>query len=207
MRILSRKEYPLKNTFPVTLETLVICQCTLKVFDKRILRLHNLQVLDLSRNNLTTLCESLDSLGNLRSLNLSYNNFHIFPQCILKGKTACRLTTLDMCYNNLTYIPPHINILTNLSVLKLNNNKLQLLSPGIGYLRSLQQLDCSNNQLLYLPWTFSMLQLESIDLSQNLLDQKEPGVLERDEKKISNLLSTPSLFETTARYIIKNSLQ
>lgn len=203
----SRKDYPLKNSFPVTLETLNINGCALKIFDSRILKLHNLKILDLSHNSLSALCESLENLENLRCLNLSHNNLQAFPACILKRNTAPRLKTLDLSRNNLAYVPAGVSALRNLSLFKLCKNKIQALPSSIGYLKSLQRFECSENLLNYLPWSFSNLQLDFIDLSQNLFCDTEPGILEKDEEKVNDLLRVPSLFELTGRYVVKTSMQ
>lgn len=208
MKICTRKDYPLKSSFPDLLENLNIHDCALKVFDRRILKLCHLKVLDLSHNKLNALCDSLDNLESLRCLILSNNNFTIFPSCILRGNTASRLRTLDLSHNNLTYIPATIIQVKNLCSIKLCSNKLQMLPSSIAILQYLQRFECSNNQLKYLPWSFTQLKLDFLDLDGNPLCEISPGVLEKNKDRINELLSASfSLFDITCRYVMKTRLQ
>lgn len=52
LSVKSRKEYPITEGFPSSLENLQIIGCTLKTIDSRIFKLRNLAVLDLSNNHL-----------------------------------------------------------------------------------------------------------------------------------------------------------
>ena len=50
---------------------------------------------------------------NLKSLNISYNQFHTFPQCIT---TFIELTTLNIAHNSMIHaLPPEIHQLKNLT--------------------------------------------------------------------------------------------
>jgi len=46
------------------------------------------------------------------------------------------LTILDLCYYNLTNLPPEICALINLTILNLYNNTLTILPPEIGALKN-----------------------------------------------------------------------
>ena len=75
MKILSKEQYPIRTSFPASLETLTINFCSLKKFDARFLRLVHLKILDLSKNNLPALCDSLDDLKCLKCIYLQVSCF------------------------------------------------------------------------------------------------------------------------------------
>lgn len=54
--------------------------------------------------------------------------------------------------NSLSYLPPSIWSLENLTVLSLRNNQLTSIPSGIGKLTNLVELNLANNKLRWLPW-------------------------------------------------------
>lgn len=198
MRILAKTEYPVRESFPTTLENLQI-SCALKKFDMRILKLSFLRVLDLSDNKLSSLCDSLDSLQTLRNINLMNNLFERMPSCICTGETAKRITLLDMTNNHIKYLPITFAHLKNVHTLRLDGNQVSFLPSTFGQLRTLKCLHLSNNELKILPWSFSLLQLDVLDLSGNCFGSE-------DEIKfnVQPLAPIPPLFELAARFIVKN---
>lgn len=78
----------------------------MKRVDPRILRLHCLRILDLSRNNLTEIPESFNELP-LVELNLAHNQLGIFPWkpwWWLGGKLNSTLRLLDLSNNQVRFI-------------------------------------------------------------------------------------------------------
>ena len=167
MQILSRKDYPLKNGFPSTLQTLIINGCVLQRLDARILKLSTLTILDLSENKLKTLPESLDGLKSLRCLNLSNNDFDCFPCSLLRGECAERIHILEINSNKISYLPSNIVRLKNLHTLKLKDNHLVSIPHSFGNMKSLQRLELNNNLLQCLPWSFLKLKFDFLDISGN----------------------------------------
>ena len=75
-------------------------------------QLRYLDILDLSRNELTSLSSEIRKLTRLTTLNLSHNQLTNIPSEICN---LTRLTTLNLSYNKLTNLPSEIGKLTNLN--------------------------------------------------------------------------------------------
>ncbi|MBS0650169.1 MAG: leucine-rich repeat domain-containing protein [Verrucomicrobia bacterium] len=89
-----------------------------------------------------------------------------------------RLTTLNLSFNQLTFLPESFGNLQALSELDLSNNKLASLPESFGNLQALSGLSLSNNKLASLPESFGNLQaLSRLSLNVNpwmLASDKEP---------------------------------
>lgn len=66
-------DYPVLKGFPRTTEELHLSGLERKSFDRQILKLQSLKVLNLSQNQLTSIPQELGGLPNLQELNLSDN--------------------------------------------------------------------------------------------------------------------------------------
>lgn len=77
--IKSASEYPTLKGFPRTTEELYLMDLGRRSFDRQILKLQNLRILNLSHNNLTSLPNELGSLPNLQELILSNNKLGLNP--------------------------------------------------------------------------------------------------------------------------------
>ena len=189
MTVLSRKDYPLKNGFPSSLESLTINRCVLQKFDSRILKLRHLNTLDLSGNKLSSLPDSLETLENLRCLNLSHNQIQLFPECITRGACAERLRVVDLSSNQITYIPKRIQTMRNLNSLKLNRNSLASIPHSFGSIKELRRLELSNNQLMCLPWSFTQLEFDFLDVSGNQFEAMKEGLVDGNRAVVAPLCS------------------
>lgn len=201
LSITSRTEYPVKNGFPVSLETLIINRCNLKRFDSRILKLNSLTVLDLSGNLLDSLCDSLDCMTNLKCLYLQENCFQSLPIALQRGETTERLRLVDLSTNQIRYLPRNISNLCNMHTLKLNNNPLVSIPHSIGHMTELRRLEINAGQLSCLPWSFCKLKLDFLDLSKNLFETMPIGVLDSIR---STSIKPLSLLETCCRVVLRN---
>jgi Leucine-rich repeat (LRR) protein len=94
------------------------------------------------------------NLFNLRELNLSSNNIKtICPTVQLLQK----LTVLNLSYNLIDEIPRTISQLMGLQHLLLHQNNLKTISSEIGTLEHLVVLNLSNNEIVEIPDTISKL--------------------------------------------------
>lgn len=136
-------------------------------------RLPALQMLDLSRCNLTRFP---DIRGNkqLRRLILNDNRLSLTD---LRGELPL-LEELVLTSNAIQQIPANIGNLTGLKKLNLNSNTIEKIAPQIGKLQKLEQLSLYKNNLTSLPpELFALKNLKVIDLYYNQLDQLDPAVI------------------------------
>ncbi|XP_076246618.1 toll-like receptor Tollo [Calliopsis andreniformis] len=141
----------------------------------------NLEILDLSSNDLSALTDS--ALGNLRSLKvlkLQDNVINAVGDHALADLNMLR--SLNMSSNKLVALPPELFAkTTELRELTLSNNSLTVLAPGLlDNLDELEVLDLSSNKLTN-RWvnrnTFSRLvRLVLLDLSFNSLTRIDAHV-------------------------------
>ncbi|KAK3092859.1 hypothetical protein FSP39_007993 [Pinctada imbricata] len=201
MTIKDRKDYPLRENFPQSLEKLQVSCCRLKRIDTRIFSLRKLEVLNLSENVLESLPEDISKLGNLRELIVSNNLLSAFPASLcLKENFRQNLSLLDLCHNCLETLPLQICELESLVSLKVDHNKLQTLPPTIGRMKKLQFLSASNNCIRTLPASFMQLRLETLDLFAN-------EFLDDSNQQLTDISwNPPSLVECCARMIRKHKL-
>lgn len=111
-------------------------------------RLKNLEILILTKTNITALPPEIGRLSMLHQLDLEENNLTTLPVEI--GQLN-ELRKLDLTENNLTSIPPEIGQLQKLEYLTLNVNNLTMLPPEVGQLVHLKVLWWGNNNLATLP--------------------------------------------------------
>jgi GTPase SAR1 family protein len=116
---------------------------------------------------LSEIPDSLIRLTQLQSVDLTSNSLKILPVSL--GKLT-QLQELRISYNLLTTLPKWLKQLTQLQALYLRHNMLGVLPEELGQLTQLQSLDLSGNQLTELPeWLGNLTQLQSLDLSENQL--------------------------------------
>lgn len=154
--------------------------------------LKNLEVLNLSYNNLVFLPDSIIRLKKLKTLKINYNKLIELPKGIFKMPN---LEKIDLAYNRLKdlsgifyidYIPKlrKLNIsgnnfeklpmalfdFTNLVKLNLNHNKIRFISDSIYQLIDLKTLYvCDNKIHLIGDGLFGLTNLERLDLSLNCI--------------------------------------
>jgi internalin A len=176
-----------ETCWPPNLTTLNLTCCDIKYLSETNLEapgsltnLQYLKILNLSRNELTTLPESFGSLQKLEKLDLVYNQLESLPESL--GKLS-NLSRLSLSNNKIGKLPESLGELSNLSALDLSNNEIGELPESLGKLSNLSRLDLSNNEIGELPESLGKLSnLDTLDLSNN-----EIGELPESLGKLSNL--------------------
>lgn len=194
----SRGDYPIKG-FPESLETVQAVGVSLNRIDTRILKLKNIQNVDLSKNCIKAIPECIKDV-RLVELKLSGNKISEFPEVICFGELAKTLRVLDLARNELSFLPHKFPSFKSLIQLRLDCNRLQMLPRTLGKMASLKFFSASNNQLVVLPPSFPVLSLDSLDLFSNPFSAS--GLV-----RTCKTLSLPSLQEIAGRYVMKNRYQ
>lgn len=101
LAIIKRQDYPLKSGFPQSLTWLQVTSCSLRKVDNRILKLKNLQVLDLANNSIKELPVALADI-KLKELLLQHNELKQFPKELSTGVLGQSLQILDLSFNEVS---------------------------------------------------------------------------------------------------------
>ena len=141
----------------------------------------------------------LATLHNVESKNLQWlvvdnNNLRSIDLFLRSSGSEKSLRVLDASHNEIGTVPPAIRNYRNLVHLNVSNNNLKLLPIELFKLNSLQFLNASFNQIAHVPsfnmsptGGFAKSQLQSIDLSDNLLNKlPEHLLLMADSVDLSN---------------------
>ncbi|KAK1942798.1 Plant intracellular Ras-group-related LRR protein 4 [Phytophthora citrophthora] len=170
LRITGHNLLELPESLPValpSLETLSLIADGLERLPESIGVLTRLIELDLTKNRLRELPDSITELTELTSLNLSCNLLEKLPQDF--GKLV-KLDKLWLERNALRQLPESIGQCRSVRSANLSNNKLMELPDSIGELTSLTSLTVNLNELQELPDTVvSLLQLKVVHASRNQL--------------------------------------
>ncbi len=143
----------------------------LSLFPADILRLKNLEVLDLEKNSLQELPNSFDEIPRLKELYLFGNRISSLPESF---RILRKLKTLGLASNEFECFPELICSLENVELLDLSENNISTLPDNIGQLKKLKVIVLRNNRISKIPESFySLNNLEQISLEGNLLDLED----------------------------------
>ena len=130
--------------------------------------LQQLEDLDLQKNQLKFLPDSMQFLGTLKTVNLVGNHLSALPDDF--GEMTM-LEELHVQENKLKNLPPTFALMCKLRVLDLSYNVLSYLPKHFGQLHILTHLNLCNNRLNDLPDSFYSLKcLECLDISSNCIE-------------------------------------
>ncbi|MFX1583831.1 MAG: hypothetical protein ACFFDL_04490 [Promethearchaeota archaeon] len=180
----------------------------LKTLHESLFNLKNLYLLDLQRNNFSSLPELIGNLKLVKECFLDDNQLKALPKAIgamkslkLLGLEKNKLSTLPdeignlkeieiliLQENELISLPISIGGLPLLRMLGLRYNKLSSLPEEIGNLESLQGLDLRNNQLTHLPNSIGNLtSLTHLHVENNKLNNLPDSIVKLKSLKQLNL--------------------
>uniref|UniRef100_A0A1I7TT54 Leucine Rich repeat-containing domain protein n=1 Tax=Caenorhabditis tropicalis TaxID=1561998 RepID=A0A1I7TT54_9PELO len=127
-------------------------------------RVHSLQVIDLSANQILSFPIQLTLLSHLRQLNLSSNYISLVPN---ECSNMRRLQFLNLSNNQLDSLPDSIRDLLNLQVLDISFNQFSQIPNCIHYL-PLDMWRLAGNNIESIK-SIAELTVEKIDLRRNVL--------------------------------------
>lgn len=127
----------------------------------------SLEVLDLSRNQLNSLPDDIQTLKKLRVIFLNENQFGAFPEVL----SQCpNLSMISLRSNRITHIDEAV-LSPQIRWLILTDNQLETLPSSIGTLGKLQKLMLAGNRLRSLPETMANChRLELLRIPANQLE-------------------------------------
>jgi PH domain/leucine-rich repeat-containing protein phosphatase len=144
---------------------------------------YNLTVLDVSRNSLSTLPESLCDLPCLELIDASHNELTVLPPRIFWN--VKKLHTLHVDHNKLTQLPERIDR-CQIEVLTVQYNRLTLLPLSmLMWFHKLRHLNASTNLLMSIPSlgaTDDLNNVEELYLSSNRLKESAMNIASRYRK-------------------------
>ncbi|XP_041715263.1 leucine-rich repeat-containing protein 18-like [Coregonus clupeaformis] len=146
---------------------LVLSNMEISTFPKCILKLCDVDELDLSRNLLKKIPDSIDKFVNLRWLDLHSNQLDQVPEAI--GRLQ-NLYSLNLCNNCLSTVglPNEIVLLRKLRCLNLGMNVPETIPSSIAALKELRHLGLFSNHLTQVPECLCNLpHLETVNLKCN----------------------------------------
>ncbi|XP_019639088.1 PREDICTED: malignant fibrous histiocytoma-amplified sequence 1 homolog [Branchiostoma belcheri] len=172
----------LSNLFQCTsIRSLKMSNCQLASIPRSLANLKDLEILDLSHNNLTTLpSRPIRSMPCLKSLNVSHNKLTAIGAVVRKLQA---LRNLDVSYNNIGDIPYEILEMKSLEFFSCSHNKItRWLHPSNGEIEAstcpLKSLNMSSNLLADVPHNVKQLKhLLLIDLSNNEIGEVPEALL------------------------------
>lgn len=159
---------------------LTLSHMGITVFPKCLLKLTNVDEMDLSRNQMQKLPPNIGDLSALKSLDLRGNMLEALPESI--GNLA-ELTYLDLSNNRLTSagLPPTLGSLTNLISLNLGMNQLDALPPTLEALENLESLALFDNLFTEQPDVLTALSnLTNVNLERNPVTEEQDETKEKD---------------------------
>lgn len=154
-------------------------QMFLREIPDKIYKFKNLQVLDLSNNQIEIIPDNIKYLKKLKELDLSQNRISKLPRAFCELKN---LEILDLDYNDFYEFPVQICYLTNLRKLIISGEGISTIPTGISNLTKLKYLSlCCNLE------RFPVEILNNSELCSLHISGKKVGIIPDSIVKLQNL--------------------
>lgn len=146
--------------------------------------------LSLTYCQLTTLPTMLSfSARLLTSLNLCHNSFSVLPPSI--GSLQV-LTTLQLSHNLLDTLPDELQQLSALQTLHLDHNRFKMVPLAIAGLSGLKTLNIAHNAITFLFPFLTLIPITTLDVTGNPLEDPTPDIVKAGLPAILDHLHTKS---------------
>jgi len=170
------------------LKWLELTQTNLDWIPEEFAAFENLEKLNVSSNNLTSLHGEIVCLKNLKFLMCRHNQV-VSDNIPVELFDLRALTVLDLSHNRLSVIPKSLENCKSLSVLNLSHNNLKQINEQLFVnLTELVYLDISDNELRTVPPQIGRLSnLKTLILSNNPLEEAKLRQLDRLKSTLTTL--------------------
>lgn len=128
----------------------------------------NLRHLDIGKNKIAKLNDSIGYSVNLRELIISENQLVSIPDSL---QHCSSLRILELQQNLLRSLPSSFWCIDGITNINISSNKLSSLPISLSDLRSLEVFNCSCNNLTELPSLRNLVSLKYLDSTQNSLNR------------------------------------
>lgn len=179
------KSLPTEIQYLLNVSNLNLMKNCLTSLPNEIVLLNNLKVLDLSNNLLESLPSDFSKLKKVEQLNLTQNKLECLPD--LSG--CLSLKDISLANNKLTEVPKGLP--ETISILKLSDNKIKILSDEVLLVTKLERLDLTNNDLTQIsPYISNMPNLKVLNLDGNPIKSIRRDIINRGSAAVLKYLQT-----------------
>lgn len=152
------------------------------IVELKIPALPTLEKLELIRNKIEHIPESISNLSRLKQLTLNYNSINSVAPSI---SNLLKLEQLSFYQNKLNTIPDGVYSLPALREIDLYHNEIERVDKRIANLKQLEVLYLSHNRIISLPAELSSLtNLQELYLSDNRLVELPAGLNQLQNLKV-----------------------
>ena len=156
--------------------------------------------------------EELDKLDSSTTIHLSYKRLTIFPGLILTSQSVSKIKRLDLSHNNISILPPAIDLLMDLRELWLHFNPIKKIPKEIEGCTRLEVMDLRGTKIKEIPPAVSTLKrLHELDWSDTPFAEiaKERFNIETHNltglrSTLSNILVRQNLEQQLEQFLLEN---